>query len=156
MIGCPTRWMMSRTSRVEKPPGSRCETPGAKGRIQHVDIDRETDRRRNVELQRRGVLDRLDRLDAEALELVAVMVVDRAQPDLDQAVGQLLLHDAGEGRGVRPWIALIGMIDVPMRIDMVDGEVRVVRPQAAQSARAKRTMCNWPSAPAHWRALRRA
>ena len=85
----------------------------------------------DVEPQILAAAARLDDLDAEALELVAMMVVDGAQPDLDQAVGEPLLHDPGEGRGVGPRVVLIGMIDVGVRVDVEDGQARMAAAHGA-------------------------
>ncbi len=97
---------------------------GCEGRIERIDIHRHIDRggyARAAASRRSGMTSIVS--TPKPLELLAVMIVDRAQPDLDQAVGELFLHDAGKGRGVRARIALIGVIDVGMSVNMEDGEL---------------------------------
>ncbi|ESX92451.1 hypothetical protein X755_26025 [Mesorhizobium sp. LNJC405B00] len=93
---------------------------GRTSRVEAVEIDREIDRRLEIELQILAEMPRLDHFDAEALELVTKFIIEGAQADLDQPVGQSLLQDAREGRGVGPPVALIGIVDVGMGVDLDD------------------------------------
>ena len=43
---------------------------------------------------------RLDDLDAEPLGLLAAVAVEGADADLDEPLGEAVLHDPGERRGV--------------------------------------------------------
>jgi hypothetical protein len=74
----------------------------------------------------------LDGLHAEALELLAVMRADRAQPHLDQTVRKLLFHDACEGRSMRAKIPLVAFVDIGMCVDVQDRESRLAPPQRPQ------------------------
>ncbi len=57
-----------------------------------------------------------------------MVVVHRADADLDQPVGQPLFHDPGKRGRVRARVVLVGMVDIRMRIDVHDREAAVAAP----------------------------
>ena len=106
--------------------------------IEGIDVQRHIDRRADVDRQPLAAGGRFDRLHAEASPLLAMMVVDGAQANLDQPVRQPFLHDPREGRGMGAWIALVGMVDVRVRVDVQDGQLRVVRAEGTQDRMGQR------------------
>ncbi len=98
---------------------------GRVGRVQRVDVHRKIDRRRQVEPKFLAAATGLDNLDAETLELVAVMIVDGAKPHLNQTIGKLLFHDPGKRRGVGSRVTLVCVVDIGVRIDMKNGQAGV-------------------------------
>ena len=66
----------------------------------------------------------LDRVDAEARDLIALMRRQRADADLHEPRAQLLFHDARERAGVRKAIALEFVIEIAVRVDVQDGDRR--------------------------------
>src|SRR5215470_12484331 len=99
---------------------------GRESGIERVDVDGEVDRRLKVEVERQvPAATRFDDLDTEALELRSMMVGHAAKSDLNQSIGESLLHDPSERRGVRTWVALVGVIDVGVSVDVEDRQLRV-------------------------------
>jgi len=105
---------------------------GCIGRIEPIEIQGDINRRREIEIERAIATAHLDHLDTEPLELRAMMIIGGAQADLDQPVRQSLLHDPCKRRSMRARIALIGIVDVGMRIEMQDGEPRMPPPNRPQ------------------------
>ena len=59
-------------------------------------------------------------LHSELLGLVALLLRDGAQADLDEAPGVAALHDARKGRCVGVVFSLKGVVDVGVRVDVED------------------------------------
>src|SRR5439155_2318832 len=74
----------------------------------------------------------VDYLDAESLDLIALVTRERSNAHLYEAVGESLLHDPREGTGVRIPIAIEFVVEIRMRIDVENGEAPVLGSNAAQ------------------------
>ncbi len=105
---------------------ARCET-----RLESVEIEREVHRR--VEGEPAAVpITHLDDFDAEALCLLALVGVHGADAHLHQTVGQTLLHNSRERTGVGVAVAFEFVVQVAMRVDMQNRQLRMVASKAAQ------------------------
>ena len=52
-------------------------------------------------------------------------MVDSANADLYQAAGQMFLHDACKGAGMREAIAVEHIVEVRVSVEVQDGQVRI-------------------------------
>ncbi len=111
---------------------------GGEGGIEAVEVDgdvgRSADGRRIEPAERAG----LDRLDAEPVDLLALVGVGGADPDLDEAIAQPVLHDPGERRRVAEPIAVQLVVEVGVGVDVDDGEVGVGGPDGPQDGKGDR------------------
>ena len=126
--------MMCSTSRTVRPPGSRCETPGAKAGLDGVEVERQVDR--PVEPKRGAVPPgaHVEHLDPEPLRLLALVPVIVRMPTWTSRSARPLLQDARERAGVREAVALELVVEVGVGVEVQDGE-----PGDARAARARRT-----------------
>ena len=67
------------------------------GGMQTVDVHRDIDRYLDFDAQILPATVSLDDLHCGTLELLAMLVADRAQADLDQSIRQALFCETGEG-----------------------------------------------------------
>ena len=117
--------------RVESPPGSRWDTPGANAGSRPSRSNGHVDGTVEADLEPVPKILHLDHLDAETRDLLPLMGVGRADADLDEAAGEPLFHDPGERAGVREAIALELVVEVGMRVEVQDRKVRVLSGEGA-------------------------
>jgi hypothetical protein len=54
-----------------------------------------------------------------------MMIINRAKPDLNESICQSFFHDSRKWRCMRSPIALVGIVDIRVRINMKDGQLAV-------------------------------
>jgi hypothetical protein len=106
------------------------------------DVQIEGEIHRLFELQRMAAVPvlHLDHLDCEAPGLITLVLVDGPHPYLHQTVCQTFFHDPGKRTGVRVAIALEYVVQIPVGIQMKNGELGMTGPQGTQHRIADRVI----------------
>src|SRR5690606_26633074 len=94
-------------------------------RIESIDVERDVDRRLELQLHAIAPAAGFDHFHAKTFELLAMLIADSAQAYLHQPVRKPLLHDSCEWRRMRSRVVLIRVIDIGMRVDVQNREARV-------------------------------
>src|SRR6185295_6504502 len=101
-------------------------------RVQRIQVYRDVDGCVEGDAQVIAHMAHLDDLDTEPARLRALMPAGRANPDLHQAIRESILHDPRERTRVRETVTLELVVEVRVRVDVKDRELRRVRPNRAE------------------------
>src|ERR1041385_856462 len=97
----------------------------SEGRIKSIHIERDVDRRIEIEAEIIAPIFHLDDFNAEPCDLLPLMSGHRADADLDEPRDQSLFHNARERASVRITIALEFVIDIWMSVEVKNGQLRI-------------------------------
>src|SRR5688572_10266416 len=95
-------------------------------RIDAVHVERDIDGRMKSQVDIVAKVACLDHFNFETFDLFPLMSGGRTNAYLNQTIGQAFLHDACKRRCMRTRIALKVVIDVGMRIEVQDRQLREV------------------------------
>src|SRR5687768_8120365 len=94
------------------------------GGVQAVDVHRYVDRAAYRGTDARGPGTHVDHLHAEPVGLHALVRIHRPDPNLNETLGEPGLHDARERTRVRQPVAVEDVIEIRVRIELENGELR--------------------------------
>src|SRR5260221_1102707 len=92
------------------------------GGIERVHVERDVDGAGEVEMRRIGKIFYFENSHGIFFGLFVLVVVQRADTDLDEAMDELLFHDSSEGAGVGVRVAFVIGVKIGVRVEMDEGD----------------------------------
>jgi hypothetical protein len=114
--------------------------------VKYIHIEADVDRSGEFEMLHYREMVHLENLDAEALRLFSLVRNHGANTDLNQFLRQALFHDPRERTRVRKAAALEFVVEIGMRVEVHDREVRKLLAHRSQnwiSDRVVSAQTNW-------------
>src|SRR4026208_2070035 len=94
----------------------------SKGRIESVHAETDIDRRIKFQFHRTLPVLHLVNFHTELLCLRPLVAVHGPNTDLNQTIGQMVLHYSGKRAGMRETVPLQFVVEIRMRIEMENGQ----------------------------------